>query len=96
MEINIQGLQPIDDPSYRYTMPPIMVKPEGKGNGRKTVIENCVDVAEALHRDPEEITRYFGFELGSINSFNPDTLRSIVNGTHRADVLQNHLFRFLF
>ena len=47
--INIAGAQAIDDPEYRYKMPRIIGKVEGRGNGIKTAIPNMVDVASSLH-----------------------------------------------
>ena len=91
--MNIAGLVPVDDPSYRYRMPKLMAKVEGRGNGIKTVITNVADIGLALHRDPTEITKFFGCELGSQTSFSVD--RHIVNGAHTAPDLQNHLSRYI-
>lgn len=40
----------VDDKFYRYRMPLLQIKIEGKGNGIKTVIPNMADIARALSR----------------------------------------------
>ena len=37
---------------FRYKMPRLVAKVEGKGNGVKTVIPNMVDIAKSLERPP--------------------------------------------
>ena len=92
--INIAGTTPVDDPEYRYKMPAVFGKIEGSGNGIKTVIPNITDVALSLHRQPGEVNKFFGTELGAQSRYNADTDKAIVNGAHTDAVLQDlmHLY----
>ena len=42
----------VTDVFYRYKMPRLLAKVEGKGNGIKTVVVNMSEVAKALCRPP--------------------------------------------
>lgn len=79
------------DPFYRYKMPLIQSKVEGRGNGIKTVIVNVAEVARALGRTPEYVIKYFGYELGA----QTNTERSLINGSHDASELQDSLDGFI-
>lgn len=59
----------VTDVFYRYKMPKINAKVEGKGNGIKTVIVNMIDVAKAIGRPATYPTKYFGCELGAQTQF---------------------------
>lgn len=83
------------DPFYRYKMPKIISKVEGKGNGIKTVIVNMVEVAKALNRQPVYPTKFFGGELGAQTVIDEKNARYIVNGAHDADKLQSLLDVFI-
>lgn len=93
MAININ--RNVDDAFYRYKMPPLQAKVEGKGNGIKTVVANMADVAKALHRPPEYPTKYFGCELGAQTIMDNKNERYIVNGAFQVDRLQDLLDGFI-
>ena len=93
--INIAGSTPVDDPEYRYKMPSVYGKIEGRGNGIKTVIPNISEVALALHREPGEVNKFFGTELGAQTTYNADTDRAVVNGAHTDPVLQEAIKKYI-
>lgn len=83
------------DPFYRYKMPPIQSKIEGRGNGIKTAVVNTAEVARALGRPPAYLIKFFGFELGAQTSINESNDRYLVNGVHDAPKLQDSLDGFI-
>ncbi|KAF9162796.1 hypothetical protein DFQ26_003226 [Actinomortierella ambigua] len=91
--LNIGGQS--DDAFYRYKMPKLIHKVEGKGNGIKTVIPNMSDIARSLNRPPTYPTKFFGCELGAQVKCDEKTDRYIVNGQHDADKLQQLLNGFI-
>jgi len=93
MSLNVN--RSIQDAFYRYKMPKLQAKVEGKGNGVKTVIPNMVDIARALGRPPTYCCKYFGCELGAQTQFNVKDERYIVNGAHDAAKLQDMLDGFI-
>ena len=93
--INISGTTPVDDPEYRYKMPVVYGKIEGRGNGIKTVIPNITDVALSLHRPPGEVCKFFGCELGAQTTYSAETDRAIVNGAHTDATLQSLIHRYI-
>ena len=64
----------VNDAFYRYKMPAIMAKVEGKGNGIKTVIVNMIDIARSLNREP--ICKYTHSDI-----INPDHVTQILPNT---------------
>lgn len=83
------------DAFYRYKMPQLQAKIEGRGNGIKTNIVNMVDIAKALSRNPAYTTKYFGCELGAQSKFDDKTGTSIVNGAHDGGKLAQLLDGFI-
>ncbi|XP_003747617.1 eukaryotic translation initiation factor 5 [Galendromus occidentalis] len=92
---NINVNRSLNDQFYRYKMPKLIAKVEGKGNGIKTVIVNMTDIAKALSRPPAYPTKYFGCELGSQTHCDAKSDRFIVNGQHDANKLQEILDGFI-
>ncbi|KAK1614751.1 hypothetical protein QYE76_020268 [Lolium multiflorum] len=88
-----------DDAFYRYKMPRMLTKIEGRGNGIKTNIVNMVDIAKALARPASYTTKYFGCELGAQSKFDEKTGISIVNGAHDtgklAAILENFIKKYV-
>lgn len=85
----------VTDAFYRYKMPKLIAKVEGKGNGIKTVIVNMADVAKAIGRPPTYPTKYFGCELGAQTKLDHKNDRFIVNGSHDVVKLQDLLDGFI-
>ncbi|EHA8586945.1 Eukaryotic translation initiation factor 5 [Cocos nucifera] len=89
------GASNSDDAFYRYKMPKMITKIEGRGNGIKTNIVNMVDVAKALARPASYTTKYFGCELGAQSKFDEKTGTSLVNGAHDTAKLAGLLENFI-
>lgn len=93
--MNIAGTQPVEDPEYRYKMPRLLAKIEGRGNGIKTLVVNCADLALSLHRSTPEVCKFFGIELGAQSKYDDKNDRAIVNGAFEASMMQQHLSKYI-
>ena len=91
--LNIGGDK--SDASYRYKMPALVTKIEGRGNGIKTVILNMADLAKSLHIHPAYPTKFFGIELGAQSKYSAASDRAVVNGAHQPGDLAKILERFI-
>ena len=85
----------IEDPSYRYKMPALRIKVEGRGNGIRTNIPNIADVARSLGVPPEYPLRFFGAELGAQSKYLQAESKALLNGSHRQGDLQSTLDKFI-
>ncbi|CAN4116823.1 unnamed protein product [Withania somnifera] len=89
------GASNSDDAFYRYKMPRMITKIEGRGNGIKTNVVNMVDIAKALARPPSYTTKYFGNELGAQSKFDEKSGTALVNGAHETPKLAGLLENFI-
>ncbi|GJQ14541.1 hypothetical protein GpartN1_g6332.t1 [Galdieria partita] len=95
MASDITNITGGDDLFNRYKMPRIVAKVEGRGNGIKTRIVNCSQVAKALHRPPSYVCKFFGCELGAQTKIEEKSDVFIVNGAHEQQVLMEVLQKFI-
>ncbi|OAY58207.1 eukaryotic translation initiation factor 5 [Manihot esculenta] len=95
MDLQNIGASNSDDAFYRYKMPKMITKIEGRGNGIKTNVVNMVDIAKALARPASYTTKYFGNELGAQSKFDEKTGTSLVNGAHDTPKLAGLLENFI-
>ncbi|PRW20878.1 eukaryotic translation initiation factor 5 [Chlorella sorokiniana] len=92
--INIGG-ENAGDAFYRYKMPKLQARIEGRGNGIKTNVVNNAEIAKALERPPDYCLKYYGYELGALTNYDKKSGNSIVNGAHDAARLSELLEGFI-
>eukprot|EP00392_Amoebophrya_sp_AT5.2_P010614 g10679.t1 len=86
------------DPSYRYKMPRLVSKVEGRGNGIKTSVVNCKEIAQAIKRPPGYVMKWFSCEQNATSTYTEkdgEGQRAIILGAHQAPDLQESLDKFL-
>ena len=93
--MNICGAKEVVDPSYRYRMPRLVARIEGRGNGIRVCIVNMEAIATALNRPPDIVTKYFGVELGAQSRWEADAEKCTVNGSFATPDLQRLLNTFI-
>lgn len=83
------------DVYYRYKMPLMQIKIEGKGNGIRTVVTNMEKIMKALDRPMEYGARFIGSELGT--KYKCDTVQKSVMfaGKHSEETLASCLDKFI-
>ena len=54
----------IEDPSYRYTMPLLETRFEGKGVGVKTNLLNLSLISKSLQVPVDYMLKFFSYDLG--------------------------------
>ena len=80
----------IEDPTYRYKMPRMVVKQESRLNGVKTNLFNIDDIAKALRVPAEYLMKFMCAELATSKEKS-----SILKGSHSTDSLVRMLDKFI-
>lgn len=83
------------DKFYRYKMPVMQIKIEGKGNGIRTVVINMEKVMKALERPMEYGAKFIGFELGSQSKCDMVQHSCMFAGKHDINKLSEVLDKFI-
>lgn len=81
------------DTHYRYKMPRVNIKYEGKNTGIKTILSNLNEISISLKRNPEHIFKFLSYELNVQTKI--DKNKYIINGKHEQDLIQNLIFCFI-
>jgi translation initiation factor 2 beta subunit (eIF-2beta)/eIF-5 len=90
--INMDGSS---DPHYRYKMPAIAVKHEGRGKMKKSVLTNVREVSASIGRPIDYLVTYLGQKLGSSAKVERDSGLSYVTGHHNIEEVQKHILNFV-
>jgi translation initiation factor 2 beta subunit (eIF-2beta)/eIF-5 len=80
---------------YRYKMPRVLTKIEGRGNGIKTVLVNVVDVAKSLKRPVTFLVKFCGNSLCAQSKWDAKNEKAIVNGAHENDKVSEMVLQFV-
>lgn len=83
------------DKFYRYKMPIIQTKIEGKGNGIRTVVPNMGKVMKALDRPLEYGAKFIGMELGTKSKIDEKQNNCVFAGKHSEGELSKCLDKFI-
>ena len=81
------GQEDIGDPFYRYQMPSLEIRIQGKS--KHTVLENLVDVSEALDRPTDEIIGVLARKLGTRGTL--DSIRGEFTRGQLQEYLQEYI-----
>ena len=88
-KINVQGLNDVVDPFYRYTMDKMILTKQK----HKTLITNGEKIAKDLERDPLLITSFFKKRLGISMSYKEGVITIVSDINY--DILEKVLREFI-
>ena len=87
--MSLKNIGGSSDPTYRYKRPTLILKYEGKGNGKKTQLLNLEEIAKSLHVKSRWILKFIGIELGT------QTRDKTLSGMHTQASLEALLEKFI-
>ncbi|ELA48030.1 hypothetical protein VCUG_00453 [Vavraia culicis subsp. floridensis] len=81
------------DPFYRYKMPQLITKQQGKSKNVKTVLVNIGQISNALKRKEVLLQQFILYEL-SVNSMAKDSM-FMLKGDYAASEIQDIVYEFI-
>lgn len=84
-----------DDQHFRYKMPAVALKHEGKGKMKKTLLVNIKDVCESLGRPADYLMTYLGQKLSATAKVEKEVGLSYVTGHHASAQVQALVLNFV-
>jgi len=84
-----------DDQHFRYKMPALVLKHEGKGKMKKTLLVNIKDVCESIGRPADYLMTYLGQKLSATAKVEKEIGLSYVTGHHDAAQVQEVVLNFV-
>ncbi|WUR03265.1 eukaryotic translation initiation factor 5 (EIF5) [Vairimorpha necatrix] len=82
----------IQDIHFRYKMPSLIIKYEGKNTGVKTILVNLDDISRSLSRKSDIILKYFSYTLSLQTKHDG---KFIISGKHDQMKMQNIIYDFI-
>lgn len=67
----------VEDPSYRYKMPLLETRFEGRGIGIKTNLLNLFGIAKALEIELKYIVKFLSIDIGTDTKIKSETQHSV-------------------
>jgi translation initiation factor 2 beta subunit (eIF-2beta)/eIF-5 len=92
-KINVSREQK-NDPFYRYKMSEVIIKAEGGGNGKRTVLTNICTVANELKRDVDQILTYLVTVLGCKSIVNKENYH-VLYGDFTKGIIQEAIYDYI-
>ena len=83
------------DSNYRYKMPAVQIKIEGRG--KKTVVSNLKEIARTLNRREEEILKFISYEAGTQTKLKNDkmTINKAMMSNDLQTIIYDYIERFV-
>lgn len=74
-----------EDPFCRYKRPSIIIKQEGSGNGKVTILQNFEELCKSLNRPDKIVGSHISKTLATMCRFDKKSKRYILNGHFSAE-----------